>query len=266
MIHQSAIISTNAKISENIKIGPYCIIDEGVSIDDGCELISHVHLSGNTKIGKNNKFFPFSSIGAIPQDLKYLGEDSKLIIGENNTFRENVTVNPGTKNGGMITKIEDNCLFMVGSHVAHDCSLGNNVIMVNNATLAGHVMIEDFAIIGGLSAVHQYVRIGKHAMVGGMSGVENDVIPYGSVMGNRAYLSGLNIIGLKRRGFNRKQIHDLRTAFRLIFSIEGTAFERIKDAVKIYKKNKVVMDIVRFIKNKSSSRGICQPKQKNNNV
>ena len=174
-----------------------------------------------------------------------------------------MTINPGTKGGGSLTKIGDNCLFMVASHVAHDCLIGNNVIMANNATLAGHVKIDEFAIIGGLSAIHQYVRVGKHAMVGGMSGVENDVIPYGSVMGNRAYLSGLNIIGLKRRGFNRKQIHDLRTAFRLIFSIEGTAFERLKDAIKIYKKNKVVMDIVKFIKNNSSTRAICQPKQKN---
>jgi len=152
---------------------------------------------------------------------------------------------------------------MVGAHVAHDCCIGNYVIMANNATLAGHVKIEDFAIIGGLSAIHQFVRIGKHAMVGGMSGVENDVIPYGSVMGDRAFLSGLNIIGLKRRGFNRDQIHDLRTAFRLIFAIEGTILERIKDTTEMYKKNKVVMDVVNFIKSKSTSRAICQPKQKN---
>ena len=204
-------------------------------------------------------------IAPLPYEaFLWLMEKSKLIIGKKNRIREHVTINPGTKGGGLITKIGNNCLFMVGSHVAHDCTLGNNVIMANNATLAGHVKVDDFAIIGGISAVHQFVRIGKHAMVGGMSGVENDVIPYGSVMGNRAYLSGLNIIGLKRRGFNRKQIHDLRTAFRLIFSIEGTAFERLKDAIKIYKKNRVVMDIVRFIKNKSSSRAICQPKQKNN--
>ena len=206
------------------------------------------------------RLFPFSSIGTIPQDLKYHGEKTKLIIGKKNVIREHVTINPGTKGGGSITRIGNNCLLMIGSHIAHDCTLGNDVIMVNNATLAGHVNIEDFAIIGGLSAVHQYVRIGKHAMIGGMSGVENDVIPYGSVMGNRAHLSGLNIIGLKRRGFSRNEIHDLRTAFRLIFSIEGTISERLNDAAKMYKKNKVVMEIVNFAKLKNSSRAICKPK------
>ena len=265
-IHNTAIIDKKAKLGNYTNVGPYSIIGPNVQIKSRVKIHSNVNIQGYTVINEDTEIFPFASIGTIPQDLKYHGEKSKLIIGKKNTIREHVTINPGTKGGGLITKIGNNCLLMVGSHVAHDCIIGNNVIMANNATLGGHVKIDEFAIIGGLSAVHQYVRIGKHAMVGGMSGVENDVIPYGSVMGNRAYLSGLNIIGLKRRGFNRKQIHDLRTAFRLIFSIEGTAFERLKDAVKIYKKNKVVMDIVRFIKNKSSSRGICQAKQKNNNV
>jgi len=264
IIHKTAIIDKKIKLGKNVAIGPYSVIGPHVQIRNNVKIHSQVNIQGHTVIDEGTEIFPFASIGTIPQDLKYHGEKTKLIIGKKNVIREHVTINPGTKGGGSITKIGNNCLLMVGSHVAHDCSLGNDVIMVNNATLAGHVKIEDFAIIGGLSAVHQYVRIGKHAMIGGMSGVENDVIPYGSVMGNRAYLSGLNIVGLKRRGFNRKQIHDLRTAFRLIFSIEGTAFERLKDAIKIYKKNRVVMDIVRFIKNKSSSRAICQPKQKNN--
>ena len=265
-IHNTAIVDKKAKLGNYTNVGPYSIIGPNVQIKSRVKIHSNVNIQGYTVINEDTEIFPFASIGTIPQDLKYHGEKSKLIIGKKNIIREHVTINPGTKGGGLITKIGNNCLLMVGSHVAHDCIIGNNVIMANNATLGGHVKIDEFAIIGGLSAVHQYVRIGKHAMVGGMSGVENDVIPYGSVMGNRAHLSGLNIIGLKRRGFNRKQIHDLRTAFRLIFSIEGTAFERLKDAVKIYKKNKVVMDIVRFIKNKSSSRGICQAKQKNNNV
>ena len=264
MIHKTAIVDSNAKVSSSATIGAYSVIGPNVEIGENTVIHSQVNISGNTTIGNNNKIYPFAAIGNDPQDLKFDREETKLVIGDNNKIREYVTIHPGTKGGGGITKIGNNCLLMIGSHVAHDCTLGNDVIMVNNATLAGHVNIEDFAIIGGLSAVHQYVRIGKHAMVGGMSGVENDVIPYGSVMGNRAYLSGLNIVGLKRRGFNRKQIHDLRTAFRLIFSIEGTAFERLKDAIKIYKKNRVVMDIVRFIKNKSSSRAICQPKLKNN--
>ena len=263
-IHKTSIIDKSDKLGKNVTIGPFSIIGPNVIIKNNVKIHSQVNIQGHTIINDGNEIFPFASIGTIPQDLKYHGEKSKLIIGKNNTIREHVTINPGTKGGGLMTKIGNNCLLMVGSHVAHDCYLGNNVIMANNATLAGHVRIDDFAIIGGLSAVHQYVRIGKHAMIGGMSGVENDVIPFGSVMGNRAHLSGLNIVGLKRRGFNRKQIHDLRTAFRLIFSIEGTAFERLKDAIKIYKKNKVVMDIVKFIKNKSSSRAICQPKQKNN--
>ena len=225
-IHKSAIIDKKAKLGKNINIGPYSIIGPNVIIKNKVKIHSHVNICGHTSIDEDTEIFPFSSIGNIPQDLKYNGEKSKLIIGKKNTIREHVTMNPGTKGGNLVTKVGNNCLFMIGSHVAHDCIIGNDVIMANNATLAGHVKIDDFAIIGGLSAVHQFVRIGKHAMVGGMSGVENDVIPSGSVMGNRANLSGLNIIGLKRRGFNRKQIHDLRTAFRLIFSIEGTAFER----------------------------------------
>ena len=262
-IHKTTIINKKSIIGKNIKVGPYSIIGPNVQIGNNVKIHSHVNIDGFTEIGDNTEIFPFASIGSIPQDLKYSGENSKLIIGKNNIIREHVTMNPGTKGGGLLTKVGNNCLFMVGAHVAHDCCIGNNVIMANNATLAGHVKIEDFAIIGGLSAIHQFVRIGKHAMVGGMSGVENDVIPYGSVMGDRAFLSGLNIIGLKRRGFNRDQIHDLRTAFRLIFAIKGTILERIKDTTEMYKKNKVVMDVVNFIKSKSTSRAICQPKQKN---
>ena len=259
-IHKSSIISKETKLGCNVKIGPYCILGPNVQVGNNVKIYSHVNLDGYTIIGSDTQIFPFASIGTVPQDLKYKGEKSKLLIGSNNIIREYVTMNPGTKGGGLITKIGNNCLFMIGSHVAHDCFIGNNVIMANNATLAGHVCIDDFAILGGLSAVHQFVRIGKHAMVGGMSGVENDVIPYGSVMGDRAFLSGLNIIGLKRRGFSRNEIQDLRTVFRLIFSIEGTISERLKDAGKMYKKNKVVMEIVNFIKLKNSSRAICKPK------
>ena len=259
-IHKSSIISKETKLGSKVKIGPYCMLGPNVQVGNNVKIYSHVNLDGYTIIGSDTQIFPFASIGTVPQDLKYKGEKSKLLIGSNNIIREYVTMNPGTKGGGLITKIGNNCLFMIGSHVAHDCFIGNNVIMANNATLAGHVCIDDFAILGGLSAVHQFVRIGKHAMVGGMSGVENDVIPYGSVMGDRAFLSGLNIVGLKRRGFSRNEIQDLRTVFRLIFSIEGTIDERLKDAGKMYKKNKVVMEIVNFIKLKNSSRAICKPK------
>ena len=257
MIHRTAVISTKAKISNNTKIGPYCIIDDEVSIEEGCELISHVHISGNTKIGKNNKFFPFSSVGTIPQDLKYSGEDSKLVIGKNNTFRENVTINPGTKNGGMITKIEDNCLFMVGSHIAHDCQISSNVILANNVTLAGHVVIDSNAIIGGLSAVHQFVHIGKYAMIGGMSGVESNIIPYGLYLGIRDNLRGLNLIGLKRKNVDVKTISKVKEIFRKIFCEPNPLEKNIENLNQEEKSILEVAEILDFI-SLNLKRGICR--------
>ena len=183
MIHPTSIVSKNAEIDKEVSIGPYCVIEGKVKIQKGTELISHVNISGNTQIGENNVFFPFSSIGLVPQDKKFKGENSKLIIGNNNTIREHVTINPGTKDGGMITKIANNCLIMIGSHVAHDCMISSNVVLVNNSTLGGHVKIDENAIIGGNSAVHQFVNIGKYAMIGGMSGVESNIIPYGLYFG-----------------------------------------------------------------------------------
>lgn len=258
-IHPSAVISPSAKIADDVKIGPFCIVGEHVEIDSGCELISHVVVEGRSKLGKNNKIFPFASIGHCPQDLKYNGEPSRLEIGDNNTIREHVTINPGTEGGGMLTKIGNDCLMMVGAHVGHDCQIGNHVILVNNATLAGHVTVEEWAIIGGLSAVHQFCRIGRHAMIGGMSGIENDVIPYGSVTGNRARLGGLNIVGLKRRNFDREAIHSMRTAYRLLFAQEGTMAERVEDVAEMFKDVEPVMEIVKFIR-QDSSRGVCTPK------
>jgi len=257
-IHQTAVIYDSAKIGENIKIGPYCIVGPDVELDDGVVLDSHVVVNGHTKIGANTKVFSFASIGSPPQDMKYKGEPSRLIIGCNNIIRENVTMNPGTEGGGMLTEIGNNCLFMVGSHVAHDCLIGDHVVLVNNATLGGHVTIDEWVIIGGLSAVHQFVRVGRHAMIGGMTGVEHDVIPYGSVTGNRARLQGLNIVGLKRRGFERDQIHELRNAYRLLFAPEGTMVERLDDVAKLFSENELIMEIVRFIR-ADSSRAICQP-------
>ena len=215
-------------------------------------------LDGRTTIGANCRIYPFASIGHCPQDLKYSGEPSRLEIGANNVIREHVTINPGTKGGGMLTRVGNNCLFMVGAHVAHDCVIEDNAILVNNATLGGHVRVGEWGIIGGLSAVHQFVRIGKHSMIGGMSGIEHDVIPYGSVIGNRAKLSGLNIVGLKRRGFSREEIHDLRKAYRLIFALEGTLAERLDDVAEDFGQNEPVMEIVDFIR-ADSARAICQP-------
>ncbi len=258
-IHPNAVVAPEAKLADGVKIGPFCIVGPDVQLGENVELLSHVVIEGRTIIGKNNKIFPFASIGHCPQDLKYNGEPSRLEIGDNNTIREHVTINPGTEGGGMLTKIGSNCLIMVGAHVGHDCQIGDHVILVNNATLAGHVIIENWAIIGGLSAVHQFCRIGQHAMIGGMSGVENDVIPYGSVTGNRARLGGLNIVGLKRRNFDREVIHSMRTAYRLLFAQEGTMAERVEDVYSMYKDIEPVMEIVKFIR-QDSSRGVCTPK------
>ncbi len=258
-IHPTAIVDGAASIGEDVDIGPYCCVGPNVTLAEGVRLISHVVVDGRTKVGPNTHIYPFASIGHRPQDLKYKGEPSVLEIGANNVIREQVTMNPGTEGGGMATRIGNNGLFMVGSHVAHDCLIGNHVIMANNATLAGHVMIDDYAILGGLSAVHQFVRIGCHSMIGGTSGVEQDVIPYGSVIGNRARLAGLNIVGLKRRGFSRGEIAGLRKAYRMLFAEEGSMAERLKDTAEMYKDNDVVMEIVDFIRG-DSNRSICQPR------
>ncbi len=258
-IHPTAIVEDGAKIGDEVEIGPYSVIGPNVTIESGVKIFSHVVVGGVTSIGSGTRIFPFASIGSEPQDLKYGGEVSRLEIGSNNTIREHVTMNPGTEGGGLLTKVGDNCLFMVGAHVAHDCQIGNNVILVNNATLAGHVEVGEFAIIGGLSAVHQFARIGKHAMLGGMSGAESDVIPYGMVIGNRGGLSGLNLVGIKRRGFDRETIHSLRNAYRLLFANEGTMAERIKDVAEMFKEVEPVMEIIEFVTT-DSSRSFCQPK------
>lgn len=261
-IHETAIIDTAAKIGANVSIGPYCVVGPDVSLGDGVVLNSHVVLGGLTEVGDGTQIFPFASIGLAPQDLKFGGEKSRLIIGRNNVIREHVTMNPGTEGGGMETRVGDNGLFMIGTHVAHDCQVGNHVIMANNATLAGHVTVGDFAIIGGLAAVHQYVRIGEHAMIGGLSGVEHDVIPFGSVMGERASLSGLNIVGLKRRGFDRDTIHGIRAAYRELFADEGTLEERLGRVAGNFADNTVVQQVAAFIR-AASKRGLVIPKSGN---
>lgn len=247
-IHPTAVVADGAKLGSDVDIGPYSVVGENVVLGDGVVLHSHVAIQGWTTIGAGTHIFPFASIGNAPQDKKFLGEKTELIIGDNNVIREGVTINPGTENGGCFTRIGDGGLFMAGSHVAHDCQVGNNVIFANNATLGGHCIVGDFAFMSGLTAAHQFVRIGKHAIVGGMSGVEKDVIPYGSVLGNRAVLKGLNIVGLKRRGFSRDQIHTLRRAYRLLFAEEGTLQERVADVADEFGDNETVMDIVEFIR------------------
>ena len=257
MIHSSSIISPKAIIGDNVKIGPYCIVDEGVSIGEGTELISHVHISGTTIIGKKNIFFPFSSIGLIPQDKKYKGEISKLEIGNNNIFREHVTVSPGTSDGGMITSINSECLIMIGSHIAHDCRIGSNVILVNNATLGGHVTIDDHAIIGGNSALHQFVNIGKYAMIGGMSGVENNIIPYGLYMGIRSNIRGLNLIGLKRKGLDKDKIKLINSTFKKIFDSKNNILENINSLNDNELSIIEIKEMIKFI-NSNFKRGLSR--------
>jgi UDP-N-acetylglucosamine acyltransferase len=261
-IHPTAIIAPGARLADDVVVGPYCVIGEYLSLAAGVSLQSHVVLDGRTSIGERTRIFPFASIGFETQDLKYKGEPSSLEIGHDNTIREHVTINPGTEGGGMVTRVGNHCLLMVGAHVAHDCQIGDHVILVNNATLGGHVVVEDYAILGGLSAVHQFVRIGRHAMIGGMSGVERDVIPYGQVMGDRARLNGLNIIGMQRRGFSRDDIQGLRSAYAVLFGDAGTFSERVDEVAKRFGGIGPVDDLVAFIR-ADSSRAICQPKGAN---
>ena len=255
MIHETAVISKNSQIDKTTNIGPFCVIGEGVTIGKNNNLISHVSITGNTKIEDGNVFYPFCSIGSDPQDLKYNNEKSFLKIGSNNKFRENVTVNPGTSGGGLNTIIYDNCLFMVGSHIAHDCIIKSNVILANNATLAGHVEIHDNAIIGGNSAIHQFVRIGKYAMIGGMSGVEKDIIPYGLYIGIRENLKSLNLIGLKRKGLKSNLINEIKNLINQIFDKNDAIENNIKKDVITNSQISEIKEITDFLK-VNSKRGI----------
>jgi len=257
MIHNSSIIDKKARIGKNVKIGPFCSIGPKVQIDDGVELISNVHVEGNTRIGKETKIFPFASIGTRPQDLKYKGESNSLEIGKNNTIREYVTINPGTEGGGKKTVIGNNCLLMISSHVAHDCNIGNDVVIANNVPLGGHVTIEDSVVIGGNSAVQQFTRIGRLAMVGGMTGVLKDVIPFGLSLGNRNYLRGVNLIGLKRKKYNNKKIMELDAAFKKIFSSKNI-HENLSKINGEYRGNDLVKEVINFI-SKDKKRPICTP-------
>ena len=256
MIDKTAIVNPKARLSKNVHIGPYCVIGPNVEIGENTIIQSHVNISGNTKIGKGNKIYPFVSIND-PQDLKYNGEPTNLIIGDNNTIREYVSINPGTVGGGGITTIGNNCLFMVSSHVAHDCEVGNNIIIANNVAIAGHAIIENNVIIGGNSAVQQFTRIGKMAMIGGMTGVLHDVIPYGLSTGNRNSLQGLNLIGLRRAKFENKDILGLNEAYNEIFATKDIN-ENISKLNGSFQDNPLVKNVIEFIK-KNKKRSICTP-------
>ncbi len=259
IIHPTAIVDPGARLGHNVSIGPYSVVGEGVELGDNVILKSHVVVEGRTSIGNDTVIFPFASIGHAPQDLKYGGEPTKLVIGSSNTIREYVTINPGTVEGGGETVIGDHNLFMIGTHVAHDCRLGSHIVMANNATLAGHVRIGDHVWFGGLSAVHQYVRIGDFAIIGGMSGVESDVIPFGRVKGERAFLAGLNIIRMERMGLTKDQIKSLQKAFQGLFSDDLTLDKRIEAIAVDFKDDPNVMRIIEFAREKSKF-SLCQPK------
>ena len=259
-IHPTAIIDPKANLDANVEIGPYSVIGPNVSIASSTIIQSNVVIMGNTTIGKGNSIFPFSAIGNPPQDLKFKGEKSELIIGDNNIIREHVTVNPGTKGGRGKPIIGNNCLLMISSHIAHDCNIGNNVVIANNVPLGGHVTIEDSVIIGGNSAVQQFTRIGRLAMIGGMTGVLKDVIPFGMSFGNRNYLRGINLIGLKRKKYDKKIILELDTAFKKIFSSKNL-YENLSKINGEYKENVLVKEVINFIE-KDKKRPICTPNSK----
>ena len=253
-IHNTAIIAKNTVIGSNVEIGPYCVIEDGVKIGNNNILQSNVFMSGETDIGKGNTFFPFCSIGSKPQDLKYQGEKSKLIIGDENIFREHSTANPGTSGDNMKTVIGNSSLFMIGTHIAHDCIIGDKVIMANQATLGGHVHVDNFAVLGGLSAVHQFCRIGKMAMIGGLSAVENDVIPFGLALGNRARITGVNIVGLKRANYSKSVIREYSNIIDKIFTGKTIASEK----EKVRNSNNDLIEELLIFLDKNSSRGLCQ--------
>jgi UDP-N-acetylglucosamine acyltransferase len=257
MIHNTAIIDTQAKIHKNVKVGPFSVIGANVEIEENTEIQSHVSILGNTKIGKNNKIYPFASIGNDPQDLKFQGEETKLEIGNDNKIREYVTINPGTNGGGGITKVGNNCLFMVSAHIAHDCYVGDNVILANSVPLGGHAYIEDNVIIGGNSAVQQFTRVGRSAMIGGMCGVVRDIIPYAMVHGNRSKLQGLNLIGLRRKNIPNIDIMILNDAYKEIFKNENLT-DNLNNLDKDLRKHKLVSEVLNFIE-KDKKRPICTP-------
>jgi UDP-N-acetylglucosamine acyltransferase len=257
--HPSAVIEHGARLGEEVEIGPFCHVGPQVALGDGVRLVSHVSLVGDTTVGARTRIFPFAAIGHQPQDLKYRGESVRLVVGEDCLIREGVTMNPGTEGGGLETRVGPRCVLLANAHVAHDCTLGEGVILSNNVMLAGHCRIGDHAILSGGSAAHQFVRIGAHAFVGGLAGVEHDVIPFGMALGNRASLAGLNYVGLKRRGFSREAIHDLRRAYKMLFFGEGALKERVGDLAEAFPDQPAVQEIVAFLR-AGGDRAICVPR------
>ncbi len=260
MFHPTAVIAKGAEIHPDAAIGPYCVLGEHVRIGADTELVSHVVVSGHTEIGERNRIFPFAAIGNEPQDLKYHGEASRVLIGDDNTIRENVTVNTGTEGGGMVTRIGNQNMLMAYVHVAHDCQIGNDVILANCATLAGHIEIADGVIVGGLSAIHQFVRVGRYVMIGGMCGINKDVPPFCLVSGGyRAELSGLNLVGLKRRGFSLQDVKLLKQLYRILLQSNESLADRIEQAQPVAGENSHAREMLEFIG--SAQRGLVVHKR-----
>jgi UDP-N-acetylglucosamine acyltransferase len=257
-IHPTALLDASAKVGAGVEIGPYATIGPGVEIGDRVVIHAHTVIAKNTRIGEDSIVHSFAVLGGPPQSVGYKGEETGLVIGPRNTIREFVTINRGMPDSLGETRIGADCFIMTHAHIAHDCVLGDGVIMANNVMLGGHVEVGDRAWIGGGAAVHQYSRIGRNAMLGGMAGLEGDLIPFGSALGNRAYLGGLNLVGLKRRGFSRETIHDVRAAYRLLFAEEGTFQERLEDVAQTYPHCPEVMEIVTFIR-AGNNRALCMP-------
>lgn len=259
-IHPTAIVDPAATLGKNVKIGPFCIVSGDAKLGDNVELKSHVVIEGITSIGEGCTIYPFASIGQPPQILKYAGEKSEVIIGSNNTIREYVTIQAGSLDGGMLTQVGDNCLLMVGAHIGHDCKIGNGVILANYASLGGHVEVGDYAIIGGLAAVHQFVKIGAYSMIGGVSAVVRDLIPFGLASNDRAALEGVNLVGMKRRGFDKQESVSAARAVEEIFEREGILAEKIEQVSSKYKDNMIVSQIIEFLK-QDTARAFCAPKK-----
>jgi UDP-N-acetylglucosamine acyltransferase len=247
-IDPSAKIASGAVIGADVKIGPYCVIGPNVQIGDGCELFSHVHLTGHTTIGAGTQIYPFASLGTPPQSVHYKGEPTRLTIGAKCQIREHVTANTGTVSGGGVTAIGDNCMLMVGSHVAHDCHVGNNVIFANNAAIGGHVEVQDFVFLGGHCVVHQHTRLGESAMVAGYSAVREDVIPYGYVLYPAARLAGINVVGMRRRGVKRDGLAAVRAAYDTLFEGEGEFAARVDQVEAEHGSNPQVAQIIAFLR------------------
>jgi len=257
-IHPTAIVAPGAVLGEEVEIGPYCIVGEHVKLGDRTRLISHVVIEGWTQVGEDCVLHPFACLGSPPQHLAYKGEPTRLVVGDRNIVREHVTMHLGTPGGRGVTTVGSDGFFMAQAHIAHDCIVADRVILAHGATLGGHVKVDEFAIVGGLAAVHQYSRVGRHVNIGGLAAVTKDVIPFGSVWGNHAHLEGLNLVGLKRRGFTRDVINDLRAAYRLLFADEGTLQERIDDVARVFANSAEVMEIIDFIR-ADAARPLCLP-------